>query len=89
MSTSFYREVLIGILSPFCLMFMMQLLVTMRLFCKGVFFIDRDKLSCTFNIIVWFLMPEIWKLLFDSLTCFKIDGSNRLLADLEIICWEG
>lgn len=34
-------------------------------------------------------MPEIWKLLFDSLTCIEVDGSNRLLVDLEIICWEG
>lgn len=50
----------------------------------------RDSRMTTTNIVMLFLIhPTLVKVMFDMFNCDKIEGEERLVRDLNTICYQG
>ena len=39
-------------------------------------------------MLLWITYPDICHIIFTSLSCAKKEGANRLVKNLDTICWE-
>jgi len=83
-------NLLLNIFFPFVVIFIMiifsMILRTVRK--EGCKFQLADVANITY-ITLWFLQCEICKVLFSSIACTEVEGEQRLLSNLDIVCWEG
>ena len=86
---NFFRELLFAVASPLLMIALLQLLLTLSSCFKGKFVLEKDKLVCITVVTLWLFQPDICHILFASFSCIEIEGKQRLLSDLDIVCWEG
>ena len=86
---NFFRELLFAVASPLLMIALLQLLLTLSSCFKGKFILEKDKLVCITVVTLWLFQPDICHILFASFSCIEIEGKQRLLSDLDIVCWEG
>ena len=48
-----------------------------------------SRFVSTVIILLFLVHPTIVKVLFDVFDCQDVDGTSRVLNDLEIVCWKG
>jgi len=49
----------------------------------------ESRFSSTLIILLFLVHPTIVTFMFDVFNCKEIDGSQRILKDLEVECWKG
>jgi hypothetical protein len=83
----FHEKLIFSVLFPIFIMVMMMILFCLTN-CK-LKMIPRTKIVCMSVITFWFLQPDVCKVLFASLSCMQIADEQRLMLDLEVVCWVG
>eukprot|EP00347_Sterkiella_histriomuscorum_P008702 403344080 len=72
--------------------------ILLLLFCQGFWAIHHrimslkvppwNKIISTLVILLFLVHPNIVQYMFSNFKCIEIDGENRILDDLQVICWD-